>query len=309
MKPPPAPRRCDGMKCRLFALLAAAVLAACATGAPEADPRAAAEAAMDQAMREKPAPEPVALTPRDPPTRLQSEIEAMSHAELARWALPPNEAGDIVDSELLRGMMPRPGGIAFYRRPRPTGHPGVCELQGYEVWLRVPNEAGLTYRGHLDPPLQPYQYQPLRRWKLIGSTIASERQAPPDCAAARPYGQWFEGPSAEAVHRAARLVERAQRRPGGVRLVCRQMRYEEARQDFAVPECPNPSAMLERLTPNLIKRVRPADCTLAPSPRGCLGIEYHDPAAPHSHSFYLVTVPDEDRPDYVQITQGMLPPH
>ncbi len=48
---------------------------------------------------------------------------------------------------------------------------------------------------------------------------------------------------------------------------------------------------------------------IAPSPRGCIGIEYQDPNAPGTYSIYAVTVPDEDRPDYVQITQGMLPPH
>ena len=309
MKPGPGPDRlCFPMKYRLFVCLGLAALAACA-GPREADPRAAAEAAMDQAMRMPEPPQPVPLPTLDPPTRLQSELEAMSHAERARWALPAAEARDIVASDLLRGMMPRPGGIALYRQPRATAQPGVCELQGYEVWLRVPNENSLTYRQHLDPPLQPFQYQPLRRWKVIGSTDASRRQGPPDCAAARPYGQWFDGPSAAAVHRAAWLVEQAQQRPASLRIVCRQMRYEETRQDFATPECPNPRALLERLTPELINRVRPADCTLAASRRGCIGIEYHDPAAPGSHSFYLVTVPDEDRPDYIQITQGMLPPH
>jgi hypothetical protein len=142
----------------------------------------------------------------------------------------------------------------------------------------------------------------------MGSTLAERRNGPPDCAASLPYGDWFEASSAAVVHRAVNLVERAQVRPGGVRLICQLMRYEEARQDFGHPPCPNAAALLERLTPNLIKRVRPADCELAASERGCIGIEYHDPAAPGTHSFYLVTVPDDARLDYVQITQGMLPP-
>jgi hypothetical protein len=173
----------------------------------------------------------------------------------------------------------------------------------------VPNESGLTYQQHLDPPLQPYLYQPTRRWKVVRSTMASQLQRPPDCAAARPYREWFEAPSAAAVHRAASLVERAQQPGARTRLICQQMRYEEARQVFGFPACPDARALLRQLVPALIKRIRPADCTIAPSPRGCIGIEYHDPAAPSSHSIYLVTVPDQDRPDYVQIAQGMLPPH
>jgi len=48
---------------------------------------------------------------------------------------------------------------------------------------------------------------------------------------------------------------------------------------------------------------------VAAAPRGCIGIEYQDPAAPRTHSIYVVTIRDADRPDYVQIIQGMLPPH
>jgi hypothetical protein len=86
------------------------------------------------------------------------------------------------------------------------------------------------------------------------------------------------------------------------------MRYEEARQAFAHSACPSPRALLEKLTPELIKRVRPADCEIAPSPTGCIGIEYHDPAAPGTHSLYVVSMPDTDRPDYIRIVQAMLPP-
>ncbi len=297
------------MKWRASLFFGLAALAACAGPREAADPRMAAEAAIDQAMRTEVPPEPRALPAPQPPTRLQSEIEAMSHAGLARWALPAAEARDVIAAELLRGMTPRVNGIAFHRPPRATAQPGVCEIQGYDVWMRVPNEGSLSYSQHLDPPLQPYQYIPTRRWKVLGSTNASRRRGPPDCAGARPYGAWFEAPSAQVVHRAASLVEQAQQRPDRVRIVCRQMRYEEARADFGFPACPDPAALLERLTPDLIKRIRAADCTLEPSPRGCLGVEYHDPAAPGTHSIYLVTVPDEDRPDHIQITQGLLPPH
>ena len=142
----------------------------------------------------------------------------------------------------------------------------------------------------------------------MGSTRGGTRASPSECAAARPYGAWWEADSGEAAHRAVSLVEGAQARPRDLRLVCTQMHYDETRRDFDYRNCPNAPALLERLTPNLIKRVRAADCTLVASRRGCLGVEYHDPAAPGTHSFYLVTVPDEDRPDYIQIVQGMLPP-
>jgi hypothetical protein len=82
-------------------------------------------------------------------------------------------------------------------------------------------------------------------------------------------------------------------------------------QEPAFPRCPNATALLKQLTPNLIKRVQRAECTseTGTSPRGCLMIEYHDPASPGTHSFYAVKMVDEPRPRAIQITQGMLPPH
>lgn len=282
---------------------------ACTTGVETSDPQAAAQGAMSEAMRSPEPPQPIPLPERRPATRLQSELGALSHVEIARWTLPAEHARHIVRTELLRGRMPRVNGIALYSKPVATAFAGVCEVERFDVWMRVPNETSLTYQQHLDPPLQPYQYSVSRKWRLVGSTVPDRRGGPPDCAAALPYGDWLEAPSAVAVHRAANLVEQAQFGTLRARLVCRQMRYEEARQDFGFPACPNPRALLERLTPNLIKRVRPADCEISAPARGCLGIEYHDPAAPGTHSFYLVTLPDEERPDYLQITQGMLPPH
>lgn len=295
------------MKRASLLLLGPILLAGCA-GAGERDPRTAAEAAMNQAFRPGPEAEATALPVPDPPSRLQSEIDAMSHASLARWALPRELAREIAASELIRGHMPRISSSAFYRAPQSAGQAGLCEIRGYAVWLRIPNEASLTYRQHLDPPLQPFQYVPMRRWKVVGSTRDGTRPSPSECAAAHPYGAWWEADSADAAHRAISLIERAQARPRDLRLVCPEMEYKEARRDFDYRDCPNAAALLERLTPNLIKRVRAADCTLAASRSGCLGVEYHDPAAPGTHSFYLVTVPDEDRPEYIQIVQGMLPP-
>ena len=257
-------------------------------------------------------PQPVPLPPLQPGWRIESEIKSLSTQELAQWILPVEQAGQVVRAELIpQGMLPRLGGVGLFTAPRATLYPGLCEVSSWDVWFRVPNENSLTYQQHLDPPQQPYQYTRAVRWKVIGSTRREARSGPPDCAAALPYREWFDCPSAAAVYRAANLFEQAQVRPGSIRLTCTQMRYEEAKKDFGFPLCPNPRALLEQLTPNLIKRVRPADCTISPEPgeRNCTGIEYHDPASPGSHSFYLVTMPDGPRPRYVQITQGMLPPH
>ena len=259
-------------------------------------------------MRPPPPPEPVLLPPLSPPTRLDSEIGRMSHAELARWILPA-EAGRIVRADLHRGHVPRIGAVSLLTEARPSGRAGLCELRGWTVSLRVPNENALDYRQHLDPPLQPYQYTPLVKWKTAGSTLAAGPA--PDCAAAMASGGWFEAPSAESAHRALSLVERAQARPQGVRISCRLFRYDEARQDVVHPPCPDPAALLRQLRPNLVKRVRPADCTAATgaSARGCLAVEYDDPASPGTHSFYAVSLADEPRLSALEIVQGMLPPH
>lgn len=295
---------------RIPVLLASvASLCACvAAPEPAVEMEASARVAIEEAMRTAPAAEPITIGLLTPPTRRETEIRALSHEALARWILPDAEAAQVVRTELRRGRMPQLTGIALYAAPVATAHPGLCAVRGWDAWLRVPNESSLSYEQHLDPPLQPFQYTPALRYRILGSTVAAARMAPPDCAAALLYNDWFEGPSAQAVHRAANLVEQAQQSTRGVRLACQRLRHDETRGLHPVA-CTDAEAVLQRLTPDLIKRVRPADCDVAPSDAGCLGIEYHDPYAPGTHSFYAVTVPNEARPRFLQITQGMMPPH
>jgi hypothetical protein len=293
---------------RTLAVVLVLLVGGCAANPSAPDARRSFERASTAAHQSTPRAEPVPLPPLRPASRLQSELQQMAQAEIARWILPPEAANRVVAAHLVSGHMPRVSAISLYEAPRPAGPPGLCAIAGDDVWLRVPDENSLTYQQHLDPPLQPYQRQPFVRWKVVGSTLADLRHGPPDCGSALPYSDWFEAPSAEALFRAVTTVEQAQRGRFHPRLECRQLRYDEALQDFAVPACPNPRALLERFTPDLIVRVRPADCEIAPSPKGCLGVEYHDPAAPRTHSLYVVVLPDEDRPAWIQITQAMLPP-
>ncbi|CAA9522750.1 MAG: hypothetical protein AVDCRST_MAG91-2288, partial [uncultured Sphingomonadaceae bacterium] len=110
---------------------------------------------------------PVALPPLQPASRLESEIRSLSTDELARWIFPAEQARQVVRVELLRGHMPRLHAASLFSAPRATQHPGVCEVRGWTVAFRVPNESSLTYQQHLDPPQQPYQYWPLVKWKVI----------------------------------------------------------------------------------------------------------------------------------------------
>ena len=98
------------------------------------------------------------------------------NAELARWALPPDQARGIVASELLRGMVPRPGGIAFYREPRPTGRPfglrparhraragRLAVHRPHQPRLRPPHRIRLRRRlGPADLHRRPGRHQPPR---------------------------------------------------------------------------------------------------------------------------------------------------
>jgi hypothetical protein len=283
-------------------------LAACAHQAPPIDREAAGQRASAAAFRIEPETEPIPLPPLRPATRRDSELAQLRHAELAHWTLPPDAARTIVSSTLLRGHMPRTSAILLYQAPVATPYPGLCAVDGYEILLSVHDEARLTYQEHLDPPMRPSHYRPFRRWKVVGSTIAAQRSAPPDCAAARPYSAWFDASSGAMLHRAAGAVEQAQKGLLKPQIHCQQMRYEEARQGFVHSACPSPRALLEKLTPELIKQARPADCEIAPSPTGCIGIEYHDPTAPGTHSLYVVSMPNSERPDYIRIVQAMLPP-
>lgn len=297
----------------VFALTAATACAptpvALAPASPPIDPHAVFYKVATDASRSLAESEPAPMPTPPAAPKLQSEVERLSHVELARWTIPAELASTVVGSDLLRGMTGRVHGIALYRAPVPTEHPGVCSLDNYSVSLSVPNEASLTYRQHLNPPLQPYQYYHLRRWRVVGSTIARQNPGQADCASARPYSEWFEAASASIVHRAVHRIEQAQRGLTQPKLDCQQMQYDEARKMEVYPACADARALLARFTPDLIRRVRAADCLSAPSPAGCLAVEYWDPAAPRTHSLYVVTVPDNERPAFIQIAQAMLPPH
>ena len=292
-------------------LMSGALLAGCATTTSESgDGRAAAYKVAAEAFRSPPQAETVQPSPISSPVRLQSQIEAMSHAELARWILPAADAQRVISTSLHRNMTGRVGAISLSPAPQRTAMRGLCELRGWTASLRVPNESSLTYQQHLNPPLQPYQYRPTILWKVAWSTQAAGGRAE-DCAGALPGEAWFEAPSAEAAFRAANVVEQAQQNPGRFRIFCTQWVYDEKRQDTVFPRCSNSAALLRQLSPKLIKRVQRVECTseTGASPRGCLMIEYQDPASPGTHSFYGVKFVDEPRPRVIQIAQGMMPPH
>ena len=280
-------------------LLSLAALSACAAPLKEPGGEVAAKEAIAEAMRPAPEPQWVLLPPLRP--RLDSEIGRMQAAELARWILPA-EAHRIVSAELHRGRMPRIGALSLLAAPAPTRLPGLCELRGWEAVFRVPDENALTYRQHLDPPLQPYQYRPMVRWKAAPAA---------DCAGAAGGAGWFEAPSAEAAYRALSQIGQAQARPASVRIACTRWRHDEVLGNTVFPRCADPARLLKRLTPGLVKRVRPADCTseTGASPAGCLGVEYDDPDNPGSHSFYAVTLPAKPPLRAIRIAQGMMPPH
>ena len=273
-----------------------ALLAGCATAHPIDTQSMRDAASIAEPLAEPP---PIALVTRNPPARLQSAVEQLSHLMLAAWILPSDQAWTIVGHELLRGRTGRVHGIALLEAPQGTAFQEVCALRIASIWLRVPNEERLNHEQHLNPPLEPYQYTKLHRFRIdeTGS-----------CAQDVPYSAWFEAPSATAAHRAARIVlETAQGilRP---RLRCTLLASEEAGAAVQ-PPCPDPRTLVGQLTGNLIRRVRPSDCALGRSKRNCLVIEYPDPAAPDSARLYLVTLPDEDRPAAIDIVQTMRPPH
>src|SRR5688500_10554127 len=75
---------------RRVPLLTAIALAGCAPVGPAPDSQTSAANAMQAAMQSQPPEEPTALPALRPATRLQSELEALTDAEIARWILPPD---------------------------------------------------------------------------------------------------------------------------------------------------------------------------------------------------------------------------
>jgi len=155
----------------------------CVQKTPPIEPSAnAASSGLTVALPEA---SPTPLPPLAPPMRRQSEMERMSHIQLAAWILPADEAWKIVGHEPLRGITGRLNGVALYAQPQRIPASSLCELPVTSVWLRVPNEAGLSPQEHLNPPLEPYQRTALKRW----SPARSARCPPPV-----PSTSWFEAP-------------------------------------------------------------------------------------------------------------------
>lgn len=276
-------------------LCVALSLGACVAG-PPALPGASTASAITAAFTQEPAVEPVPLPPLSPSSRRQREIEAMTAPALAQWIFPTRSA-EFSTAELYPA---RWGVLAYaliWREPRSAGPPGICEVSGTGISFRIEGEARLTPQQRLDPPLQPFQTIEERRFRVAGSTEPGT--ADPECAAGRPYWDWSRAPSAAAIHRAANLMERARARVGarrnpGFSLACSQMRTDERSGASSIVACPDPVALLLQLRPALIQRVRKTACQgdiSAVSEGPCIAIEYDDPAAPGTHSFYAVRPP------------------
>jgi hypothetical protein len=284
-------------------------LGACVAAEPGGD-----RSAMEPLEAAIGSPVPAEPIPISASSRPESDVKRMSASEIAGWVLPPAEAARIARVETVSGFVPWMSYAGLYEAPRAYASlPGLCEARGWGIFFRIENESRLSQQQRLDPPLDPYQRMPVRGYRIIGSTIA-EPANPPQCAAAAPYREWFEAPSAEAAHQAVRLVEQAQARRAGYSLSCTSLRSEEGKADFVTLACPDARLLLGQLRPHLIKRVGAASCDgLARATSGrCWGIEYHDPQAPGTHSIYSVRIaagPARSGPTEVHIAQGMLPPH
>jgi hypothetical protein len=265
--------------------------------------------ASDAAFTGSTAAEPTPLPSLQPTSRPQRQIEAMSAADLAGWILPA-EAPGIAAAELFPARWGVLTSAYLWQAPRPAGPAGVCGIVGWGVGFRIENENSLSDTQRLDPPLRPVFTVPERRFRVVGSTLSGG--VPRACRVGQPYWGWSEAPSAEVLHRAARLTEQAQRNPGPLRLTCRQMRIDERTGDMSEADCADARGILRRLTPDLIKRVMSTPCEgdLTRFAEGqCIAVEYHDPDASGTHSLYMVRIAGAERPAAIDIVQGMLPPH
>lgn len=270
---------------------------------------------MDTAFVDLPRAAATPLPPLAPASRLQRQIEAMTAAELARWIVPA-QAERIASAELFPSRWGRLAAAYLWQAPRPTDLPGLCRIDGWLIGFNVPNERSLSYEQHLNPPLVPASMTAEQRFRVVGSTRGPEA-AEPDCATGQPYWNWSVAPSAEIIHRAAALIEQAQIRAAssgrlGFTLRCSQWRMDAAQISSPDHRCADSRGLLRDLAPHLIKRVNSTPCEgefsrLAEG--DCLAVQYQDPAAPDTHSFYLVRIAGTRTPLSIDIVQGMLPPH
>lgn len=252
-----------------------------------------------------PAWNPTPLPPRNPPAIVQSQLLRMPWADVARWALPEH-AARTTRVELTRGWMPEITLGWFFETPVATSYPGVCEVVARGVNFRKYREHELTYQQHLDPPLEPYQVHGRRKFRVLGSTLDGRAATDASCAAAMPYGDWFDAHSAQAVFYAVQHVDRARYRPESFRLTCTEQTFDQQTVTHGTRAC-DARAYLEKLTSNLIKRVENVPCegplaSVRPGP--CWRITYHDPRAVGSGSEFHVLAGE----GVVDIRQELLPP-
>jgi len=292
---------------RFAALLAAGLSACAATPAPhEPGARPTVQISLPPAQLYVIAPErPLPLPPRDPPAIVQSRLLAMSGPEVARWALPEHAAAT-TRVELLSGWLPQIHLGWFYERPFATQYPGVCEVRARGVNFRTPGESSLTYQQHLDPPREPYQVQETQRFKVVGSTLATQAATGASCGFTPPDKDWFAAPSAYGAFMAMQHIDRARYRPATFALTCAERVREEKARTLGTRTC-DARAYLETLTPNLIKRIDGAPCEGVLAGRGpypCWKITYHDPRSPGTGSeFHVLTTEG-----VVAMSQVLLPP-
>jgi hypothetical protein len=292
---------------RFAVLLAAAALSACAAAPDLSAPGPTVQIALPPAqLYVIPEVRFTVLPVRKPPAIVQSRLVKMPHAELARWALPEH-ATATTRVELLSFWMPEITLGWFYETPFVTQYPGVCQVKARGVNFRTYDEKNLTYQQHLDSPREPYQVSEQRRFKVLGSTLDGRAATNESCVASLPYKDWFEAPSAYAAFMAMQHVDRARYRPEAFTLACTEQFFDEKANTHRTKAC-EARDYLEKLTPNLIKRIDGLPCEGKLAGRGpypCWRITYHDPRSPGTGSEFHVLATE----GVVAMSQELLPPH
>ena len=295
---------------RITSLMLAAVVSACAAAPdPASQPGAQPTVQISRPPAQLytvPEVRVTPLAPRNPPAIVQSKLVKMPHAEVTRWALPEH-ADTTTRVELLSFWMPEITLGWFYETPFVTQYPGVCEVKARGVNFRTYNERSLTYEQHLDSPREPYQVSETRRYKVLGSTLDGRAATNASCAASLPYKDWFEAPSAHAVFMALQHVDRARGWPRDFSLACTEQTFDQATSTHGTRPC-DARAYLEKLTPNLVKRIDGVPCegvlAARTHPDPCWRITYHDPRSVGTGSeFHVLTTEG-----VVAMSQELLPP-
>jgi hypothetical protein len=111
-------------------------------------------------------------------------------------------------------------------------------------------------------------------------------------------------------------MEEAQRRARGSAslgygLGCTQVRSDEAAGDLVRQPCPEPRGIIQRFTPDGIRRIRPAACDRAARAGGtlqCWEAEYELQIA-DGYQYYTVRLLGDQSPRAIDIRQWVPPPH